>query len=314
MECHYPSLTSRNKNSDVRSTTDSTADSRSPRGADPALTIADPGHPGIVDIGVAGEVQVEHLNWDNYDTGLDLDFASFDFLCPILQSNEKPAEYQYPIPTLLDTTPFPPSAGDGQTQQNLYPQLTIPSLPSLPRLLVYRPESNTGGKRTTTLILHTLKSYLLMMLRENTLPPFIHPHSLADPSLSPNNEFQDNYNTYNLLANCITLVQTLNTSPGKSRKSFWEHVRTECTKICSADYHSKLNRWELLGAMQALSVYILIRLDEGETEENNLDFLFLAAVTVRTVHLRSLIHARCCSMLMGYGNGMPGYCPTALQW
>lgn len=32
--------------------------------------------------------------------------------------------------------------------------------------------------------------------------------------------------------------------------------------------------------MQALSIYILIRLDEGETDHNNLDSLLLATVTV----------------------------------
>jgi hypothetical protein len=42
----------------------------------------------------------------------------------------------------------------------------------------------------------------------------------------------------------------------------------------------KLNRWELLAASQALSIYVLIRLDEGETEDNNFDFLMCSAVTV----------------------------------
>jgi hypothetical protein len=32
--------------------------------------------------------------------------------------------------------------------------------------------------------------------------------------------------------------------------------------------------------MQALAFYILLRIDEGETEYNNLDFLLLATVTV----------------------------------
>jgi len=32
--------------------------------------------------------------------------------------------------------------------------------------------------------------------------------------------------------------------------------------------------------MQALSIYIIIRLDEGETDHNNFDFLLLATVTV----------------------------------
>lgn len=37
---------------------------------------------------------------------------------------------------------------------------------------------------------------------------------------------------------------------------------------------------ELLAAMQALSVYILIRLREGETEHNNLDSLLIRTVWV----------------------------------
>lgn len=32
--------------------------------------------------------------------------------------------------------------------------------------------------------------------------------------------------------------------------------------------------------MQALSIYVLIRLDEGETDHNNYDFLLMATVTV----------------------------------
>lgn len=42
-----------------------------------------------------------------------------------------------------------------------------------------------------------------------------------------------------------------------------------------------LTKWELLAAMQALSIYILVRLDEGETEHNDFDFLLLEAVAVR---------------------------------
>jgi hypothetical protein len=42
-----------------------------------------------------------------------------------------------------------------------------------------------------------------------------------------------------------------------------------------------LKKWELLAALQALSIYILIRLDEGETQHNDLDFLLLETVAVR---------------------------------
>lgn len=51
-----------------------------------------------------------------------------------------------------------------------------------------------------------------------------------------------------------------------------------------------LNKWKLLTAMQALSIYIIIRLDEGEKELNHLDALLLAAVTVRGGPQLQLFH------------------------
>jgi hypothetical protein len=44
--------------------------------------------------------------------------------------------------------------------------------------------------------------------------------------------------------------------------------------------HLKLTKWELLAAMQALSIYIIIRLDEGETDYNSFDSLLFATVIV----------------------------------
>lgn len=44
--------------------------------------------------------------------------------------------------------------------------------------------------------------------------------------------------------------------------------------------HAKLNAWELLASMQALSIYLLVRLQEGETEYNNFDYLMLTTVIV----------------------------------
>jgi hypothetical protein len=42
----------------------------------------------------------------------------------------------------------------------------------------------------------------------------------------------------------------------------------------------KLSKWELLAAMQALLLYIIIRLDEGETEYNDFDSLLMRTVIV----------------------------------
>ena len=60
----------------------------------------------------------------------------------------------------------------------------------------------------------------------------------------------------------------------------------ECERVC-AD-HQRLNKWELFAAMQALSIYILIRLNVGETEHNDFDGLLVTAVIVAATQFNSV--------------------------
>ncbi|KAI9688758.1 MAG: hypothetical protein M1822_001115 [Bathelium mastoideum] len=148
--------------------------------------------------------------------------------------------------------------------------VSIPTSPSHTiRSLVKRPRMQTGAQRIANLVLHTLKSYPLMMMRHNTLPPFIHPcltsSDVEDIRMEP-------------LINCISLMHMIGSGVQRSRKLFWKNVRMECERL-RAEY-KKLHKWELLAAMQALSIYILVRLDEGETDHNNFDFLLLTTVMV----------------------------------
>ncbi|KAI2615383.1 hypothetical protein GGR54DRAFT_613228 [Hypoxylon sp. NC1633] len=147
------------------------------------------------------------------------------------------------------------------------PNFSIPPAPVAVRSLIHRPRLQPGGQRVSNLILHTLKSYPLMMFRHNTLPPFIHPSLISSDTKNTDMEF---------LINCISLMRMI--SGSGSRKLFWRNVRQECERT-SEDY-LKFNEWELLAAMQALSIYVLTRLDEGETENNDFDFLLVKAVIV----------------------------------
>lgn len=45
-----------------------------------------------------------------------------------------------------------------------------------------------------------------------------------------------------------------------------------------------MTRVELLGSMQALSIYIFVRVDEGQTEDNDFDDMLQAAVTVCSIN------------------------------
>ncbi|RAQ51718.1 hypothetical protein AFGD_006027 [Aspergillus flavus] len=149
------------------------------------------------------------------------------------------------------------------------PKLSIPPVPTQAiRSLVQRPSMGTGTHRIAKLILHNLISYPQMMLHHNTLPPFIHPSVVSSDLDNPNLE---------PLTNCIALVHMIGSGIQASRKLFWKNVRMECERLC--EEYQTLNKWELLAAMQALSIYIIIRLDEGETEYNNFDVLLLKAIT-----------------------------------
>lgn len=164
-----------------------------------------------------------------------------------------------------------------ERQRETYKQqllsFSISPTPSLNvRSMVQRPKMHQGAERAASLIFYTMKSYPLM-LRQNTLPPFIHPSYVS---------FTDEGATTEPLENCIALILMMANGVKGSRKLFWRNVRIECERIC--DQNQSLNKWELLGAMQALSIYILIRLDEGETEHNNLDYLLERAVIVSLLH------------------------------
>lgn len=62
-----------------------------------------------------------------------------------------------------------------------------------------------------------------MMLRHNTLPPFIHPSVVSSDLDNPNLE---------PLTNCIALVHMIGSGIQASRKLFWENVRMECERLC----------------------------------------------------------------------------------
>lgn len=108
-----------------------------------------------------------------------------------------------------------------QVQQALRsPNVPIAVLPTYTLRSFHRRSGlKTGPQRIADLIFHTLKSYPLMMLHENTLPPFIHPHwvssDVANSDLEP-------------LTNCMNLVHMLNSQIQGGRKLFWKNVQMEC--------------------------------------------------------------------------------------
>ncbi|PMD16193.1 hypothetical protein NA56DRAFT_731411 [Hyaloscypha hepaticicola] len=227
-----------------------------------------------------------YLDWND----LDIDFANF------LNSQMKDKTVQYPSSGSSSSLVrhSPPSTYQTVQMQEaiLSPKVLIPSTPTTNiRSLIQRPKIGAGSQRIANLILHTLKCYPLMMLRYNTLPPFIHPGLISS-------DVEDNH--MEPLTNCISLVQMISGGVQGSRKLFWKNVRQECERLFEG--HLTLSKWELIAAIQALTIYILMRLDEGEMDYNNFDSLLLTTVIVIATKLSSIdISCNTQSALYNYG-------------
>lgn len=123
-----------------------------------------------------------------------------------------------PFPSTRDTRSLVGHRGGAQQA------ISIPRLPTYTlRSLMQRPKVNAGAQVTATLIRRIFSSYPMMMLRYNTLPPFIHPQWISSPG-------EKNY--LEPLTNCMSLVHMISAGLSGSSKLFWRNVRQECDRLC----------------------------------------------------------------------------------
>jgi hypothetical protein len=157
----------------------------------------------------------ESVDWDDPN----IDFS--DFINPQTKIPDPASESLTSLHNSASST-----AEATQVEQDLSaPSLFIPAVPScMVRSLIHRPKMHTGAQRITNLILHNLKSYPLMMLRSNTLPPFIHPSFVSSDIENVHME---------PLTNCISLVHMISSEVRGSRTLFWNNVRAECERFSS---------------------------------------------------------------------------------
>jgi hypothetical protein len=156
-----------------------------------------------------------NLEWD----GAGIDFAGVFDLQETDSSNVSPSG----LPSSLLRSM--PSAEESRQSKHgfSFRNSSIPiGLTHAVRSLIQRPTVQSGAQRITNLIFHNLKSYPLMMLQHNNLPPFIHP-SLVSSDVE-NGHMES-------LSNCISLVHMISSGVRGSRKLFWENVRRELEQM-----------------------------------------------------------------------------------
>lgn len=102
---------------------------------------------------------------------------------------------------------------------------TIATMPSFDlRSFRKKPGIKGGAHTTATLMTQILTSYAGMMRDHASLPPFIHPSSLAD---IPGCETRSTES----LTTCKSLMQLLGSGTPGSRKLVWKNVRLECERL-----------------------------------------------------------------------------------
>lgn len=106
----------------------------------------------------------------------------------------------------------------------------IPRMPTFSMPAMFRRQHiDVGAQRVSQLMFQTLNAYPLMMMRQRTPPPFLHPSILADGANDILNIAADNLEPWH---NCMSLVYMANSKMKGSKRLFWRNVRTECERFC----------------------------------------------------------------------------------
>lgn len=161
------------------------------------------------------DLEENYLHFDDPGIG-----TNEDLLDPQVNTNDSRLSAGHPSSIHRSTLPTDTRP---QLEQDLsWLNFSIPTTPSAARSMIRRQRTQTASQRVSHLISHTLKSYPLMLLRSNILPPFIHPSMITS----------DDENVHlESLTNCLSLVQMISTGIQTSRKLFWKNVRMECERL-----------------------------------------------------------------------------------
>lgn len=141
------------------------------------------------------------------------------------------------------------------------------------------------AQHNADLVIQSLRAFPTMMLRRETFPWFIHPHSqsLSKPTGAVLPE---------ALLTCMSVAQMFASRTSETKYFLWRTIRAECRRIISevrilltpcssdADHHKKIHnasKFELLAAMQACMIYLIMYIVDHapEDEVNGLEILLV---------------------------------------
>ncbi|KAH6670595.1 hypothetical protein B0J14DRAFT_99524 [Halenospora varia] len=122
------------------------------------------------------------------------------------------------------------------------------------------------AQNNAALLAQSLRSFSAMMLRKETFPPFIHSHNALLPS--PKNACLPAP-----LAICMSIAQIFASRNPETQDFLWSTIRSEQQRL--ADQIQNLSGRDTLAAVQASSIYVIMRVADGtcQTQEQDLQML-----------------------------------------
>ncbi|KAF2497815.1 hypothetical protein BU16DRAFT_559543 [Lophium mytilinum] len=181
-----------------------------------------------------------------------------------------------PFSVTPDATPrieelYHPGAGRQLSPLSLDLPLSIPDLltPQNPRSLVRRSMGKPLAQTSADILLRMFGSFTSMMARKETFPPFINSKCFSNIP-GKENEIPE------ALVNCMSLSRMFAERTAGTSKLLWRTIRMEHERLWFQ--HDSFNNWELLAAVQALMIYALMRIIDGETEHNDFDVPLMISV------------------------------------
>ena len=147
----------------------------------------------------------------------------------LLGTNEqyiyRPSTEPTASPAVTDCTSLNSATDEVHRRTVSFLSTTVSTMPNYTlRSFLQRPSTNGRASISASLIRRILSSYpMMMMTRQDSFPPFIHPHSLS---------LEQESTSIEPLTNCMSLLHMAGSRVPGSRKLFWKNVRLECERLC----------------------------------------------------------------------------------
>jgi hypothetical protein len=134
-------------------------------------------------------------------------------------------------------------------------------------------------------VLSTLKTFPSLILSDRTMTPFIHPTCMIQEMLL----------TENLqpgpLSRCAGIVALWSTKNKNNKQYIWKIIRMEQERL--AEECSRSNDWNAIASLQAIVIYMLLRISAEHDEDANFDIPLTQTMMKLTQRVRGFTVKYC---------------------